>query len=225
MTLLGGFLDSPQAGGIVKSGLVAWYDFYDGSGQSVPEKYGGTAMQNGSTGTTDVNDFTFASPGAIFGTDDYAKVTGTFTGSSPFTVCVVAAWPGAAGIRYIHDGSADGKRVASYIISNVLMMNRGTQFSTGLTVPKTNAFVAHLIYNGANSKAILNSTASSTGNVGTDTPDFITLGNSYGASPSLGWPGTLYHWLIYAGAMSDANCQRNYAYFKKLMAARGVTVA
>lgn len=64
-------LNAPQ--GIVKRGLVAWYDFTDPAGSQVLTDKSGYSNhgKNGSTSGTDTNDVTFDSAKASFGGDDY----------------------------------------------------------------------------------------------------------------------------------------------------------
>lgn len=99
---------APQ--GIVKRGLVGWYDFTDAAGSQVlADKSGhGNHGQNGSTTGADTNDATFNGQKAVFGDDDYIKMPYSVDIEKDFSVFVVATIPAMTSVvmNYVTFGNS-----------------------------------------------------------------------------------------------------------------------
>lgn len=205
-----------QPQGIIKPGLVAWYDFQQGADAQVLYDKSGNSYhgQLGSTTGADTNDPTWLAGGGLsFGGDDYVKVAQIPVNPITNGTIIVACYKNAnATAEYLFDC-----RNASELSKAFLYY--GTDY-------KINAYNSGSIF--------INGTRSAQGSAdkwecialtGTSLPtttDLITLGSRYTIQTSLN--GKIGHFLVYNRVLSDLEIKRNTKYITKELAKRGVVI-
>lgn len=229
--------------GIVKRGLVAWYDFADPAGsQILTDKSGyGNHGQNGSTAGADTNDVTFDGTKAVFGGDDCVNLGNACPLTDSFyiefvlkpasflsQVNVIARWIPNRQFKlsinqydatFLLDvtgvGSGDNGRTSSSVITNTKYWLIAGQYIAG-----QNADI-HLFVNGKNVDGTV---------FGTIPPALYTGG---GKSINLGCVAVgdthfigdiAYGAIYYNKVMSDNEIKQNHKAIKKMLANRGIVI-
>jgi hypothetical protein len=224
--------------GIVKRGLVAWYDFTDpADSQVLTDKSGnGNNGQNGSTTGADTNDVTFDGVKGVFGGDDSIVLASNLLAEA-FTVQIVAAYTGISyqALIGLNTGSSNvglypdfgsntarlGLGATNYrsFVDTGLNMNDGNPHDFVFTLPGTaqtdinnSQLIVDLI-----PQAIQATDASGAQGA----RNMCYLGQAKTASPSY-FTGSMYYAVIYNRILNMSEIRRNHSYIKKVLAGRGV---
>jgi len=220
---------APQ--GIVRRGLVAWYDFTDPVGSQVlTDRSGlGNHGQNGTTAGIDTNDVTFDGGKATFGGDDFIDCQIPLINSAAYTIITLAQvnnlskmfemffsqyTANTAGRLYLGMEVSTNKfrffHDSGYVSSDVAVTNKATYIAavrheSGLL----NMFIGPVLQS--------NSVASS--NPPLQTKAMIGGVPAYTLSDT-----NVFSTLLYSRDLTPLEVKQNYTALKKLMAQRGIAI-
>lgn len=209
--------------GIVKNGLIAWYDFTDPAGSQVlTDRSGiGNHGQNGSDTGIDTNDVTFDGVKATFGGDDYIVLPTLLPSNGDFTILTVAKSAGSGQDLFSQWSAGDAGRLT---VSNYL---GNLSFSFGGTIRLTGSLVIHNmvicgVLSRVNNEFFLYQNDRLIGTYATSAPvaQIATKLGTYGAGEYL--VGSEYVTLVYNRGLSFSEIRKNCKYFKSILAKRGV---
>ncbi len=228
--------------GIVRTGLVAWYDFLQGAdAQVLYDKWvNGYNGQLGSTSGVDANDPTWVAQGLSFVTNDYVQVTRppALTAPSELTVTVVSLSnavvnrapyatcfiSGYKGWRFTQAAVPSNSmalgiaRDSNGQYSEVASSANALQVAAWqcLTVRKSAAAVDFFV----------NLTAAGSGTLAEAAIKAATnpLRIGYEETNVAYLSAMIAYELLYSRALTDAEVARNYAYLRSALAPRGVTL-
>lgn len=224
---------APQ--GIVKRGLVAWYDFADVVGSQVlTDKSGnGNHGQNGSTVGTDTNDVTFNGLYAICAGDDYVilpdlgSVYGfqlAFYNNDAISAASTSQYLLRFGVDgYLSTGSSTG-----YLLNEIITVTYINTIRSGWCNASDSVTVGwHLVecvWDGAKYRIILDGAEKPITTYGSQAllSGYIWLGK-YGTSNGLN--GNMAYFIPYVGSIpSNTQLKTNRAYIKKELSKRGIAL-
>lgn len=220
---------APQ--GIVKRGLVAWYDFTDPAGSQVLTDKSGYENhgQNGSTAGADTNDVTFDGVKGTFGGDDYislpADIRNLISAFSNYTIEIL--FNGTTTALFSSTISASN-RMAIEIIEGSLRASHYNGAShlcarSGALNTSITNYLSYVFSADNNGRLLLN------GNELTGTTDATTRVNvncfiGTRTDGKASFNGSIYYVMIYNRRLTVVEQKRNYRSIRKIATQRGIAI-
>jgi hypothetical protein len=132
----------------------------------------------------------------------------------PFTYFLVmkpTGW-GTGGYQTIVDmGGADGQRLAKSASATTLLQYSGADL-VGESLSNNTSYIISAVYSGASSSNTVNGNNPTTGNAGTSVNEMQPIIGALATGGAYYFTGYVMEWLVYNGALSDADqaTVRNY---------------
>lgn len=228
----------------IRSGLVAFYDFHEGSGQAVADRVGGYDATLGSTAGVDANDPTWVGKTLDFVTDDYIENTAlpdsAVTGA--ITLMIVARVDTGSAFRHFmgkHTAAGATNNPFDFRTTNdvapqlFLVRANATDVSTW-TAASTAALGAWRCYTvtstilEATAAFYVGTTAETVARAGTQTG--AATGNNASlriglrADAAIALDGAVAFAAVYNRALNAGEIAQNYSVFMRLAAPRGISL-
>jgi hypothetical protein len=221
---------APQ--GIVKRGLVAWYDFTDPAGSQVlTDKSGyGNHGQNGSAVGADTNDVTFDGVKAVFGEDDYIGFSTPLISGKEFTIQTIVNFTGTSTLsgllqQYLNVTSSGRFFWGRNNTSKLFRLRIGDEFIESKNIIQNNKLYILTVSRNADNfvKLYLGNVVDATGTI-TGTPDNVNTRMGLSEAINQAMIGSVYANMVYNLALSDAEVKRNSSILSKQMTQRGIAI-